>query len=155
MAIQNRIKMMTFIVVSFLRISRNIIYTSLLSSSSSLGNHEYSPCLHEFFTVSTEISFFTYNPHCATSFLIGGLVVPFIRPSAIIQHSHLIHKCFLYGLLMPISTGWHKYVHPLRIWSTSTPRACISFTTDAIMASVGIQEQDWYHIFRSSVNIRL
>ena len=78
MAIQNRIKMMTLIVVSFLMISKNIIYPSLLSSSSSLGNHEYSPCLHEFFTVSTESSFFTYNPHCAMSFLIGELVVPFI-----------------------------------------------------------------------------
>ena len=134
MAIQNRIKMMTLIVVSFLMICKNIIYPSLLSSSSSLGNHEYSPYLHEyFFTVSTEISFFTYNPHCAMSFLIGGLVVPFIRPSAIIQHSHLIHKCFLYGLLMPISTGWHKYVHPLGICFTSTPRACISVTTDAII----------------------
>ena len=142
-------------VASFLMISKNIIYPSLLSSSSSLGNHEYSPCLHGFFTVSSEISFFAYNPHCAMSFLIGGLVVPFIRPSVIIQHSHLIHKCFLYGLLMPISTGWHKYVHPLGICSTSTPRACISFTTDAIMASVGIQEQDWYGIFWSSVNVRL
>ena len=130
---QNRIKMMTKIVVSFLMISKNIIYPSLLSLSSSLGNHEYSPCLHEFFTVSIEISFFAYNPHCAMFFLIDGLVVPFIRPSAIIQHSHLIHKCFLYGLLMPISTGWHKYVHPPGICSTSTPRACISFTTDAII----------------------
>ena len=133
MAIQNRLKMMTLIVVSFLMISRNIIYPSLLSSSSSLGNHECSPCLHEFFTVFTEISFFTYNPHCARSFLVCGLVVPFIRPSAIIQHSHLVCKCFLYGLLMPISTGWHKYVHPPGICSPSTPRACISFTTDAII----------------------
>ena len=114
-------------------ISKNIIYPSLLLPSSSLGNHEYSPCLHEFFTVPTEISFFTYNPHCAMSFLLGGLVVPFIRPSAIIQHSHLIRKCFLYGLLMPITTGWHKYVHQPGICSTSTPRACISFTTDAII----------------------
>ena len=142
-------------VSSFLMISKNIIYPSLLSSSSSLGNHEYSPCLHELFTVSTEISFFAYNPHCAMSFLVGGLVVPFIRPSAILQHSHLVHKCFLYGLLMSISTGWHKYVYPRGICSTSTPRACISFTTDAIMASVGIQEQDGYNIFWSSVNIRL
>ena len=125
--------MMTLIVVSFLMISKNIIYPSLLLLSSSLGNHEYSPCLHEFFTVSTEISFFAYNPHCAMSFLIGGLVVPFIRPSAIIQHSHLVHKCFLYGLLMPISTGLHKYVLPPGICSTSTPTACISFTTDAII----------------------
>ena len=122
--------MMTLIVLSFLMISKNIIYPSLLLSSSSLGNHEYSPCLHELFIVSTEISFFT---HCAMSFLVGGLVAPFIRPSAIIQHSHLICKCFLYGLLMPISTGWHKYVHPPGICSTSTPRACISFTTDAII----------------------
>ena len=133
MVIQNRKKMMTKIVVSFLMISKNITYPSLLLSSSSLGNHEYSPCLHEFFTVSTEISFFAYNPHYAMSFLIGGLVVPFIRPSAIIQHSHLVCKCFLYGLLMPISTGWHKYVHPPGTCSTSTPRACISFTTDAII----------------------
>ena len=133
MAIQNRRKMMILIVVSFLMISKNIIYSSLLLLSSSLGNHEYSPGLHEFFTVSTEISFFAYNPHCAMSFLVGGLVVPFIRPSDIIQHSHLVHKCFLYGLLMPISTGWHKYVHPLGICSTSTPGACISFTTDAIV----------------------
>ena len=142
-------------VASFLMISKNIIYPSLLSLSSSLGNHEYSPCLHEFFTVSTEILFFTYNPHCAMSFLVGVLVVPFIRPSTIIQHSHLICICFLYGLLMPISTGWHKYVHRLGICSTSTARACISFTTDAIMASVGIQEQDGYNIFWSSVNARL
>ena len=127
-------------VASFLMISKNIIYPSLLSSSSSLlllsssslGNHEYSPCLHEFFTVSTEISFLAYNPHSAMSFLIGRLVVPFIRPSAITKHSHLVHKCFLYGLLMPISTGWHKYVHPPGICSSS-PRACISFTTDAII----------------------
>ena len=123
--------MITKTVASFLMISKNIIYPSLLSSSSSLGNHD--PCLHEFFTISTEISFFAYNPHFAMSFLIGGLVVPFIRPSAIIQHSHLVHKCFLYGLLMPISTGWHKYVGPLGICSTSTPRACISFTTDVII----------------------
>ena len=103
-------------VASFLMISKNIIYPSLLlsssslllSTSSSLGNQEYSPCLHEFFTVSTEISFLAYNPHCAMCFLVGGLVVPFIRPSDIIQHSHLIRKCFLYGLFMPISTGWHK-----------------------------------------------
>ena len=133
MTIQNRTKMMTLIVVSFLMISKNIIYPSLLLSSSSLGNHEYSPCLHEFFTVSTKISSFAYNLHCAMSFLVDGLVVPFIRPSAIIQRSHLVHKCFLYGLLMPISTGWHKYVHPPGICSTSTPRACISFTTDAII----------------------
>ena len=118
--------MMTKIVVSFLMISKNIIYPSLLSSSTSLGNHDYSPCLHEFFTVSTEISLFTYNPHCAICFLIGGLVVPFIRPSAIIQHSHLICKCFLYGLLTPISTGWHKYVHPPGICSTSITEICPS-----------------------------
>ena len=139
----------------FLMISKNIVYPSLLSPSSSLGNHEYSPCLPDLFTVSTEISFFAYNPHCAMSFLIDGLVLAFIKPSAIIQHSHLNCKCFLYGLLMPISTGWHKYVHPSGICYTSTSRACISFTTDAIMASVGIQEQDGYNIFWSSVNIRL
>ena len=56
------IKMMTKTVASFLMISKNIIYPSLLSSSSSLGNHEYSPCLHEFFTVSTEISFSHTTP---------------------------------------------------------------------------------------------
>ena len=88
------------------------------------------------FSLSPQRFHFHIQPHCAMSFLMGGLVVPFIRPSAIIQHSHLVHKCFLYGLLMPISTGWHKYVHPLGICSTSTPRACISFTTDAIINGI-------------------
>ena len=142
-------------VTSFLMISKNIIYPSLLSSSSSLGNHEYSPCLHEFFTVSTEISFFTYNPHCEMSFLIGGLVVPFIRPSAIIQHSHLVCKCFLYGLLMPISTGWHKYVHPLGMFHFHTQSLYLIHYRCHYMASVGIQEQDGYKFFWSSVNIKL
>ena len=82
------------IVVSFLMISKNIIYPSLLSLSSSLGIHEYSPCLHEFFTVSTEI-FFTYNPQCFT-ICPFGLTLKMstgvsILPEAVTVKVHVAH----------------------------------------------------------------
>ena len=135
----------------FLMISKTIIYPSLLLSSSSLGNHEYSPCLHEFFTVSTEISFFAYNPHCAMSCLIGGLVVPFIRPSAIVQLSHLICKCGCQYQQVGTSMCIHQEYVPL----PHPEPVSDSLQMSLLMASVGVQEQDGYNIFWTSDDIRL
>ena len=47
--------------------------------------------------------------------------VPWMMPSATIQLSQRSRSCFLNGVLMPTSTGWHRYVHPPGMCSTSTP----------------------------------
>ena len=98
-----------------------------------LGNHTYSPYNHAFFVILIGRASIADTNQSEIYLWDGGLVLPQMIPSCIIQLSHRSLIRFLSSLFTSVSTSWQRPVHPSRICSTSTPRFCILPTTDAII----------------------
>jgi hypothetical protein len=73
------------------------------------------------------------NTHAATILQDDSITFPLTIPSPSTFHfSHLSCNQGLIGVLIAMSMGWHKYVHPARVWSTSIPIDGIRLMTESI-----------------------